>query len=278
MTSRTTLPSVTGRPSREEPATDPRGRTLPWWAPWVSTVAIIGLWWVGTATGAIDSRAQPGPDQVVSAAWKLAEKGTLGEAVAVSLMRVFSGVAIGVVLGVGLGLVSGYFLIGQAIVDKPLQMLRAIPFNALTPLFIIAFGVGETMKVHLIGVGVLVPLYLNTFAGVRGIDPRLVEVGAVYRVPKLLIATRILFLGALPSVFTGLRFSLAIAWIALVTSETVNADAGIGFLLAQAQRFVRTDQVVLCIAIYAFLGILTDWIVRRLEARFLRWRGAYRGA
>lgn len=70
-------------------------------------------------------------------------------------MRVFSGVAIGVVLGVGLDWSAEHFLIGQAIVDKPLQMLRAIPFNALTPLFIIAFGVGETMKVLLIGVGVL---------------------------------------------------------------------------------------------------------------------------
>ncbi|WP_424808879.1 ABC transporter permease subunit [Rhodococcus sp. 27YEA15] len=225
----------------------------------------------------MNTRALPGPDKVIEAGWNLTKSGVLGDAVIVSLGRVLAGVAIGAVLGVSLGLFSGYFTWGEAAVDKPLQMLRAIPFNALTPLFIIAFGVDETMKILLIGVGVLVPIYLNTFAGVRGVDRKLVEVGTVYRIPKFLITTRILFLGALPSVFTGLRFSLAIAWIALVTSETVNASSGIGFILAQAQRFVRTDQVVLCIAIYAFLGIFTDWIVRLLERRFLRWRGAYQG-
>lgn len=252
-------------------------RSLPMWASWLSTLAILAFWWLGTSTGLINSRVLPGPDKVLAAGWQLAAKGVLGEAVVVSVGRVLGGVIIGLVVGLILGLLSGYFLVSEAVVDKPLQMLRAIPFNALTPLFIIAFGVGETMKVLLIGVGVLVPIYLNTFAGVRGVDRKLVEVGTVYRIPKFLIATRILFLGALPSVFTGLRFSLAIAWIALVTSETVNANAGIGFILTQAQRFVRTDQVVLCIAIYAFLGIFTDWIVRCLEGRFLRWRGVYQG-
>lgn len=274
MTTAATVP-VVGRPTGTSGVRRPP--RIPAWASWLSTVAIFAFWWLGTATGLVDSRALPGPDKVVEAAWELTEKGILGEAVLVSLSRVLAGVVIGLLVGVVLGLLSGYFLVGEAAVDKPVQMLRAIPFNALTPLFIIAFGVGETMKVLLISVGVLVPIYLNTFAGVRGVDRKLVEVGTVYRVPKFLIATRILFLGALPSVFTGLRFSLAVAWIALVTAETVNASAGIGFVLTQAQRFVRTDQVVLCIAIYAFLGLFTDWIVRCLERHFLRWRGSYQG-
>ena len=245
--------------------------------PWLSPIAILLVWWFVSAAGIVGPRVLPSPVQVAAAAWELTLNGRLPQALVASLARVLAGTIIGVALGLAAGLLAGYYRAGQIVVDKPLQMLRAVPFNALVPLFIVAFGIGEWMKVSLIAVGVLVPIYLNTFAGVRNVDSKLVEVGLVYRVPRHLIAYKILFLGALPSILTGLRFSLAIAWIALVTSETVNANAGIGYILAQAQRFVRTDQVFLCIVIYAFLGILTDYLVRLLENRLLAWRNTYDG-
>lgn len=179
--------------------------------------------------------------------------------------------------GLLLGVVSGYSRLGELAVDRPLQMLRAIPFNALLPLFIIAFGVGEPMKVLLIAEGVLIPVYLNTYAGIRNVDVKLVELALVYKLSRPLVAWKILLLGALPSILTGLRFALAIAWIALVTSETVNTTSGLGFVLVNAQRFVRPDVVVLCIIIYALLGVLTDWLVRLLERRLLRWRKGFDG-
>lgn len=245
---------------------------------WLSSIAIFLAWYVASATGLIAAGTLPGPVKVAAAAVELARSGELLSALTASLGRVVAGTMIGLVLGVTAGLLSGYRRAGEIVIDRPVQMLRAIPFNALTPLFIIAFGVGEQMKILLIVVGVFVPNYLNTFAGVRGVDPKLLEVGTVYRVPQRLVTTKILFLGALPSVLTGLRFSLAIAWIALVTSETVNAQTGIGYILAQAQRFVRTDRVVLCIVIYALLGLVTDGIVRVLERRLLRWRPAGAGS
>ncbi|BCP52185.1 sulfonate ABC transporter [Kaistia sp. 32K] len=245
--------------------------------PWLSPIAILLVWWFVSAIGLVGPKALPSPVQVIAAGWELTLNGKLPQALVASLARVLAGTLLGVALGLAAGLLAGYYRVAQIAVDKPLQMLRAVPFNALVPLFIVAFGIGEWMKVSLIAVGVLVPIYLNTFAGVRNVDSKLVEVGLVYRVPRRLIATKILFLGALPSILTGLRFSLAIAWIALVTSETVNANAGIGFILAQAQRFVRTDQVFLCIVIYALLGILTDYLVRLLEGRLLAWRNSYDG-
>ncbi|MBN9016707.1 MAG: ABC transporter permease [Rhizobiales bacterium] len=253
------------------------GNLLVPFTPWLSTLAILLLWTAVSASGLVGPRALPSPFDVLAAAWELTENGRLPAALVASLARVLAGTALGLVLGLGAGLLAGYYRAGEMVVDRPLQMLRAVPFNALVPLFIVAFGIGELMKVSLIAVGVLVPIYLNTFAGVRNVDSKLVEVGLVYRVPQRLIASKILFLGALPSILTGLRFSLAIAWIALVTSETVNANAGVGYILAQAQRFVRTDQVFLCIVIYALLGILTDYLVRRLEGRLLAWRKSYDG-
>ena len=245
--------------------------------PWVSPLIILLIWSLVTGSGAVSPRVLPSPLRVLAAAAELWENGRLQAALAASLARVLAGTMVGLVIGLVLGLAAGYARFGEIVVDKPLQMLRAVPFNAIVPLLIVCFGIGETMKVALIAIGVMVPIYLNTFAGVRNVDSRLVEVGLVYKASRFAIAFRILFLGALPSILTGLRFSLAIAWIALVTSETVNAEAGIGFLLAQAQRFVRTDQVYLCIVIYAALGILTDGLVRLIERRLLSWRRAYEG-
>ncbi len=264
---------MTVDPSRT--AAQPARRTRPQPRPyvfWLSPFAILLLWALGSATGALDEKVLPSPLRVIQAAIELTADGTLPEAILTSLGRVLAGTAVGLSLGLAFGILSGYSRLGEAVLDRPLQMLRAVPFNALLPLFIIAFGIGEGMKTLLIAVGVLVPIYLNTYAGVRGVDPKLLELARVYRYPRWLVMSRILFLGALPSVLTGLRFALAIAWIALVTSETVNTSAGIGFLLTQAQRFVRPEIVLLCIVLYAVLGVLTDWIVRVLEARLLRWR------
>ncbi|GAA3640322.1 aliphatic sulfonate ABC transporter permease SsuC [Kineosporia mesophila] len=245
--------------------------------PWLSPLAILGLWALASDRGWLSDRTFPAPARVFTAAVDLTKDGTLPQALGTSLTRVALGTVLGVTFGLLMGVVSGYSRLGELTVDRPLQMLRAIPFNALLPLFIIAFGVGESMKVLLIAEGVLIPVYLNTYAGIRNVDVKLVEVAVVYKFSRRLVAVKILLLGALPSILTGLRFSLAIAWIALVTSETVNTTSGIGFILINAQRFVRPEQVVLCIVIYALLGVLTDWLVRLLEARLLRWRKGFSG-
>lgn len=83
--------------------------------------------------------------------------------------------------------------------------------------------------------------------------------------------------GALPGAMTGLRYSLATAWLALVFGESVNADAGIGFLMNQAREFFRTDVIVVCLVVYAFLGLTADVIVRILERLLLQWRPTFTG-
>lgn len=239
---------------------------------WASPLLILLAWHWASVTRLLDPNVLPGPVTVLQAGVRLAQDGQLWPSAWASISRIVAGTAIGLVVGVALGLAAGFWRLAEMTVDRPLQMLRAIPFNALTPLLIIAFGIGETMKVLLIVIGVVIPIYLNTYAGVRSVDPKLLEVATIYRVPRPVVLTRLLFLGAMPSILTGLRFALAIAWIALVTSETVNAHSGIGYLLTMAQQFVRTDQMVFCIVVYALLGLATDWLVRALERRVLRWR------
>jgi sulfonate transport system permease protein len=131
--------------------------------------------------------------------------------------------------------------------------------------------------VILIAVASAVPMYINTFAGVRNVDRKLVEVAQLYRLGGLRTAQAVLIPGALPPVLTGLRFALGKSWIAVIIAETVNSSAGIGFVLVNAQQFIQTDVVVLCIAVYALLGLLTDWLVRVLERALLSWRNAFTG-
>jgi sulfonate transport system permease protein len=245
--------------------------------PWLSTLAVVVLWQVLASLGALDPRTLPGPLALLGTAAGMVADGSLPRALAVSLLRVLAGSALGVAVGLSAGVLAGFSRIAEDVLDRPVQMVRTVPFTALTPLFILWFGLGEAPKVLLIAVATVVPVYLNTFGGVRDVDRGLVEVAAVYRLSSWQTARRVLLPGALPQVLVGLRFALGVAWVAVIIAETVNASAGLGFLLTNARTYARTDVVMVCIAVYALLGLLTDAAVRLLEGRLLRWRVAFTG-
>lgn len=244
---------------------------------WSILFLIFAVWFALTISGAIRPAVLPSPIAVADAAIELWQNGKLQLAITASILRVVVGAGLGIIIGLALGLGAGYAQFAHALLDRPIQMLKAIPFNGLVPLLIVCLGIGEVMKVSLIAIATLVPVYLGTFAGVRSVDRKLVEVATLYEISRREIAFKILFLGALPSILNSVRFALAIAWIALVTSETVNAQSGLGYLMAQAQRFVRTDQVYLCILIYGGLGLATNALVESLERRLLRWQTTFAG-
>lgn len=243
-------------------------RTASIGAAWASTLAL----WALCTRSAPDTRALPSPGEVAAAFVALRDEGVLWPSVRVSVLRVLAGLAVGVALAVPAGVVSGASRIGGAIIDKPVHMLRAIPFPALAPLLIVMLGIGEAMKITLIAVGAFALVYVNVRDGVRAIDPGLIELARAYRMPQHVVFTKILLRGVLPQFMTGLRFAITVSWIALVTCETVNSSVGIGYLLTRSQQFFRTDQMVLCIVLYAALGLLSEWIVGLLE-RLLRTRG-----
>jgi len=255
-----------------------RGRRL--WRglrPWLSLVAIVVLWQIADSAGWLNERILPGPSAVITAGWELIADGRLAEALGASVPRAGLGILFGVAAGVLLGFVAGYWRLGEDIVDRPMQVIRALPFTALTPLFILWFGIGELPKVMLVIVGVAVPLYINTYSGIRSVDRKLIEVAYVYDRRAWTIWRRVLLPGALPQILTGLRFGLGIGWIALIVAETVAASSGIGALMTTARQYSQTDVVIVCIVVYALLGVLTDLIVRWLEAWLLRWRSTIRG-
>ncbi|MBW8486620.1 ABC transporter permease [Actinomadura parmotrematis] len=234
-------------------------------------VIVLAAWQAGASAGLLGSTT-PSPAQVVAAAGRLVESGELAANLGVSLLRVLKGLAIGLSAGLVLGLAAGLARLGEDLVDAPVQAVRMLPHLALVPLFIIWFGIGETSKVSLIAVGVVFPLYINVFHGIRGVDERLVESARSCGVGRFGLITKVVLPGALPQILVGLRQALGVAWLSLVVAEQSATSAGIGYLINQATQFMRTDEVFVVLVVYALLGLATDLLVRAVERRALAWR------
>jgi sulfonate transport system permease protein len=265
-----TRPGTAGRPGR-------RGLPGRGWYRLIAPVAIVLVWQLVSWAGLVSAQKLPPPTAVWHTAVSLVTTsspayGTLQGAMLVSLQRMAVGFAFGAVAAVALALVAGLSRLGENAVDPLLQILRTLPLFGLIPVFIVWFGIGELPKIILIALGTAIPLYLNTFAGIRGVDARLVEVGTSLRLRRSELIRHVILPGALPQALTGLRQSLGVAWLALVVAEQVNANAGIGFIISQATQFLRNDVILVALAVYAVLGLLTDALVRQLERRALAWR------
>lgn len=239
---------------------------------WVSPIAILSVWQMLSSTGTLDERTIASPAQIGIRAVELIQDGTLGAATLVSVQRVFIGFAIGATIGLVLALIAGLSGIGDDAIDPPMQMLRTLPHLGLVPLFIIWMGLGETPKLALISMGVAFPLYLNTLAGIRGIDRKTVEAARSMNLTWSQRIRHVVLPGALPQILVGLRQSLGIAWLTLIVAETISATSGIGYMINHARDFLQTDVIVVGLAVYSILGLLTDVIVRHLERRTLAWR------
>jgi sulfonate transport system permease protein len=165
--------------------------------------------------------------------------------------------------------------LSERVTDTTLQMVRNVPHLAMIPLVILWFGIDEAAKLFLVALGVFFPIYLNTLHGIRTVDPQLIEMGRSYGMSRGELFRRVIFPGALPSIFVGLRFALGIMWLTLIVAETIAASSGIGYMAMQAREFMLVDVVILSILIYALLGKLADSISRFLERLTLSWHPAF---
>jgi sulfonate transport system permease protein len=243
--------------------------------PWLVPVLLIAAWQIASSVGWMSTRVLPAPLAVITAAWTLAESGELWVHVQVSAVRALTGLAIGGGLGLLLGLLTGSVRFFETLLDSTIQMVRNIPALAMIPLVILWFGIDESAKLFLIAVSVFFPIYLNTFHGIRNVDPGLIEMGRTYGLSNWQLYTEIILPGALSSILVGLRFSLGLMWVILIVAETISAQAGIGYLTMNAREFLQTDIVLVGILLYALLGKLADVFAKGLENYWLRWHPGY---
>jgi len=244
--------------------------------PWLVPLAIVLIWQLASVTGFVPARVLPAPSDVVLAGWKLLLSGELVRNMWVSFWRAGVGFLIGGGIGFAFGLANGLSQLSAKLTDTTLQMVRNIPHLALIPLVILWFGIDEAAKLFLVALGVFFPIYLNTLHGIRTVDPQLIEMGRVYGMSDAELFRRVIFPGALPSIFVGVRFALGIMWLTLIVAETIAASSGLGYMAMQAREFLQIDIVVLSILIYALLGKLADSSARALERLTLSWHPAFR--
>jgi sulfonate transport system permease protein len=240
--------------------------------PAVGPLLLLAIWSTGSAAGLIDPRILSAPWTVVTTAGELIADGRLPHNLAVSAQRAFLGLGIGIAVGTVFALASGLSRWGEALLDGPIQIKRAIPSLALLPLLILWFGIGETMKITTITLGVFVPVYIHTHNGLRSIDSRYVELAETVGLRRREFIRRVVLPGALPGFLLGLRFAVVGAWLSLVVVEQINATSGIGYMMELARTYGQTEIIIVGLVLYGILGLLSDGAVRLVQRRALSWR------
>jgi NitT/TauT family transport system permease protein len=243
-------------------------------------VGVLLLWQGAVETGLVRANVIPGPLEVASIWWDLVT-GLTGEAsrysgtwldhAVASTWRVFAGFAWGVALGVVLGLLIGLWRGFERMIDPSIQVLRNIPVTAWVPLSLVFFGIGNPPAIFLIGLGAFFPAVVNTTHGVRQIDATLYKAARMMGANERELIARVILPGAMPSVMTGLRLSMGIAWVLVVVAEILAVRSGLGYLLNDAYQFYRNDVVIAAMLSIGVLGFASDRIVVLVRNRLLRW-------
>jgi len=186
--------------------------------------------------------------------------------------RVLIGFLIGGSLGAACGMFVGMFERAHKIVDPSIQMLRPIPVVAWIPLAVAWFGIGNPPAVFLIALGTFFPTYLNARHGVRYVDPVLIRASQMLGYTSGWERFRhVVFWGALPNVFTGLRIGLGIAWICVATAEMLAVKSGFGYMLWDSYNFLRIDLIITGMMSIAAVGFLSDRAMLWIQRSVMTW-------
>jgi sulfonate transport system permease protein len=247
------------------------GRPVPYGRA-VGPLLLLAVWSIASATGLLDPRLLSAPWTIFRSTAHLIATGELQQHVLTSLQRALLGFLIGAAAGTVLAVIAGISRIGEAIIDGPIQIKRAIPTIGLIPLLILWLGIGETFKVVIIALAALVYMYVSVHSGLTGIEHRFVELAEVQNYTRWEFLRHVVFPGALPGFFVGLRLSLTFSWLILITVEQINALSGIGYLMSQAQMYAQTDVIVVGLVVYGVFGFASDTLLRLVERRVLSWR------
>ena len=229
---------------------------------------------IGVRAGLVPANLLPPPSAIFASLSWLLENG-LAAHVGATTLRVAAGFAAGALLALPLGALVALNRRAESVLDPSFQALRAIPSLAWVPLLLLWFGIDEAPKIILIAIGAFFPVYMGVVAGIRGADRGLTEVGLLYRLAPLALARRVLLPAALPSVLTGLRNGLSLAWMFMVAAELIAASRGLGYLLTDGRESSRADIMLAAIVLLALLGKASDSAMQALERRWLAWRDSY---
>ncbi|MGW5381357.1 ABC transporter permease [Nocardia sp. NPDC003963] len=270
---------VAGPAPRE--GTRPAGRTLGvpaavthlgslgWAVAGLGTAAIV--WSLVVAGGLFPRELFPSIPEILRAASTLWTDGLLAPDIAASLRRAAAGFVLGSAAGIVAAVLTATTTVGRGLLQPVLRLLSPIPTIGLVPLAILWFGLGESSKTLVIALGVFVPVWINSHAGLASTPADYLRAARCLGAGRGQILTRIVLPEATPDIVSGLRVGAAMAFVLIVVAEMTGTTAGIGYRIYQAQLFSQADRLIACLIILGIIGALSDLVIAALTAPVTRW-------
>ena len=243
---------------------------------------VIVVWQMAGKDGSLFGGVLPTPDRVWQA-WKVWAFGTTGLSLnpysgtwlanlIFSADRVGKGFFAAILVAVPVGLAIGWNRIASGALDPTVQLLRPIPITAWLPFSIAVFGIRDMGALFLIALGAFYPIVVNTAQGARDVERNLIRAAMMMGAGRWTILRRVVLPASLPSIFTGLRIGLGIAWTAVIVAEMVAVKSGLGYVLWDAYYVGRMDVVIADMATIGLLGLISDRVILLIERWVLTWR------
>ena len=270
-----TLPAQTPAPAAPVGATA-SARPLAWlmhrrlWVSLRSFGVFFLLWWALHLWN--DNPLQlPSPLKVLEALWGLLREGELAEHAGVSTLRMLLALALSISVAVPLGFVMGLSRRAEQVIDPLVEILRPISGIAWLPLALFIFGVGDTLPVFIMFYVGFFPILLNTVAGVRQTDARLLAAARTMGIGRLPLLVHVLVPSALPTIMVGIRLAFASSWAAIVAAELIGSPSGLGFAIEWYRQLLMTPKVFAFILAIGVVGYVCDLGLRALQRRVTPW-------
>ena len=238
----------------------------------LALVALLVVWELSTRIGWVPALFLPSPVGVLQELVDMTRSGQIFVHVAASLRRLVGGFVVGAGAGITVGVTVGFFSLAEAVGQPLIAATFPIPKIALLPLLILWLGIGEASKVTVIALGVFFPMAINTYTGVRAADPLLIRAAVSFGAGRWSVIRKVIIPSALAMVFAGLKFGAGTALLLLVAAEMIGAESGIGFLVLQAGNLMETTKLMVGIVVLSLLGVLSHWLLTRLERLVIPWR------
>jgi NitT/TauT family transport system permease protein len=241
----------------------------------VSLAIVLGAWQIGGQR--VDSVLFTTPTAVAAAAVQMVASGELWSYLWPSLVVLVVGLAISAAAGIAVGLLLARFWVMDVAFDMYITFLYSTPTVALVPLIVLWVGFEFTAKVVILFLFAFFPLVINTYQGVKHVDPRLLEVGRAFRCSERQLWANIVLPAALPFIVTGLRLAVGRGLIGMVLADLYTAISGIGYLIVRSASTYRVDKMFVPIVVLGLLGITLTALLRAAERWVAPWTAAADG-
>jgi NitT/TauT family transport system permease protein len=242
------------------------------WLYLISPIVLLLLWEGLIRVGIGDRRFVPTPSDVAVRFWQLTLSGELAVHTGVTLYRVLVGYLIGAIPGIAIGLLMAMYRPVRIFFDPLIAALFPIPKVALMPLLLLAFGFGDASKIALVATAVFFPVIVNTYAGAANIDKLYWDVAKNYGASSYVMFTKVVFFGALPLIFAGLKIALAVSIVVLVAAEFVASKSGLGYLIWNSWELLQVDYMFVGVVVIGLIGLITSVLFEELENLVLPWK------